>query len=102
MLPEPTLEIHPETAATLGIGEGDWVWIETYQSKERFKRKVKLAPNLHSKVVWANSHYFYPEKADFRDKLEPVINLAHTMEAPYDPIVGATYIRSVPCWIYKA
>jgi anaerobic selenocysteine-containing dehydrogenase len=102
MVPQPGIEIHPETAKTLGIDEGDWVWIETYQSKERFKRRVKLAPNLHSKVVWANSHYYYPEKTDFRDKLEPVINLAHTMEAPYDPIIGATYIRGVPCKIYKA
>jgi anaerobic selenocysteine-containing dehydrogenase len=27
--PDPLVEIHPETAASLGIAEGDWVWIES-------------------------------------------------------------------------
>jgi anaerobic selenocysteine-containing dehydrogenase len=102
MVPDPTLEIHPETAKNLSLNADDWVWIETYQNTERCKRKVKLAPELHPKVVFGHSHYFYPEKTILRERLEPVINLVHTMEPPYDPIVGATYIRGVPCRVYRA
>ncbi|MBW2000057.1 MAG: hypothetical protein JRJ29_19115, partial [Deltaproteobacteria bacterium] len=29
--------IHPETDGRLGIGEQDWVWIETRHGKARFK-----------------------------------------------------------------
>lgn len=101
-VPDPILEINPDTADDLGIDENDWVWIETYQNKGRCKRKVKLAPFLDPKVVWANAHYFYPEKTDLMDQLEPAISQVHTMEGPYDPIIGATYIRGVSCRIYKA
>lgn len=102
MVPDPVLEVHPETAKSLGINADDWVWIETYQNEERCKRKVKLVSDLHPKVVWGYSHYFYPEKTNLRDRLEPVINVVHTMDPPYDPIIGAPSIRGVPCRIYKA
>jgi anaerobic selenocysteine-containing dehydrogenase len=102
MVPDPILELHPETATSLDLNAGDWVWVETYQSGGRFKRRVKLEATLHPKVVWGYAHYFYPEKTKWHDMLEPSINLLHTMEPPYDPIVGATYVRGVPCRIYKA
>jgi anaerobic selenocysteine-containing dehydrogenase len=101
LVSDPTVEMHPETAKSLNLSADDWIWLETYQNTERCKRKVKLAPDLHPKVVFGHSHYFYPEKTILRERLEPVINLVHTMEPPYDPIVGATYIRGVPCKIYK-
>ncbi len=102
MVPDPIMEVHPEAARALGINADDWVWIETHQNKGRCKRKVKLAPDLDPKVVWGYSHYFYPEKTGLRDRLEPAINVVHTMEPPYDPIIGAPSIRGVPCRIYKA
>jgi anaerobic selenocysteine-containing dehydrogenase len=100
-VPEPTIEVHPETAKEWGIDEGDWVWIETHQNKNRFRRKAVLAPHLHPKVIWGHAHYFYPEKADLRERLEPNINLTHTIEGPHDPIDGAYQIRGVPCKITR-
>ena len=102
MVPDPILELHPGTAEGLGLNSGDWVWVETYQNRERCKRKVRLEEGLHPKVVWGYSHYFYPERQQWHGMLEPSINLVHTMEPPYDPIVGATYVRGVPCKVYKA
>lgn len=35
--PEPIVYIHPETAAELGIGEGEWVWVATKRGRIRQK-----------------------------------------------------------------
>ena len=101
-IPEPILEMHPDTARDMSIKEGDWVWIETHQNTPRFKRKVKFAPHLHTRVVWGNTHFFYPEKTNMDERIESNINLTHTLEGPYDPIDGATQIRGVPCRITAA
>ena len=98
-VPDPIIEVHPETAGDLGIKEGDWVWIETHQNRNRFRRKVVFAPQLHPRVIWGNSHFHYTEKKDLMERLEPNINLSHTLDGPLDPIDGASQIRGVPCKI---
>jgi anaerobic selenocysteine-containing dehydrogenase len=100
-VPDPIIEVHPETAEGQGIKEGEWVWVETHQNRKRFRRKVVLAPELHPKVIWGNTHFYYPEKSDLMARLEPNINLAHTLEGPLDPIDGASQIRGVPCRIIQ-
>ena len=50
---EPVIEIHPETAAGLGISDGEWVNVETVAGKIRLKAKYNNS--LHPKVVCA--HY---------------------------------------------
>jgi anaerobic selenocysteine-containing dehydrogenase len=57
--PEPTVEIHPETAKKLGIEEGNWVWIEGVRGK--LKRKAKLTPTLHPRMVHALHGWWLPE-----------------------------------------
>ena len=86
----------------LGMKEGEWVWIETHQNKNRFKRKVVFAPYLHPRVIWGNTHFHYPEKREMMERLEPNINLSHTLDGPLDPIDGAGVLRGVPCRIAKA
>jgi len=100
-VPDPIIEVHPETAEGLGIREGDWVWIETHQNRNRFRRKVVFAPQLHPKVIWGNAHFHYAEKKDLMERLEPNINLSHTLDGPLDPIDGASQIRGVPCRIIR-
>jgi anaerobic selenocysteine-containing dehydrogenase len=100
-VPEPIIEVHPETAVGLGIREGEWVWIETHQNKNRFRRKVVFSSQLHPRVIWGNSHFHYPEKREMMARLEPNINLSHTLDGPLDPIDGASQIRGVPCRIIK-
>lgn len=47
----------------------------------------------------SNIHFHYPEKRDLTERLEPNINMAHTLDGPLDPIDGASKIRGVPCRI---
>jgi len=48
---EPVVEIHPDTASSLGVLNGDWVNVETLAGKVRLKAKYNAA--LHPKVVCA-------------------------------------------------
>jgi anaerobic selenocysteine-containing dehydrogenase len=48
---EPFVEIHPDTAAGLGVGDGEWVNIETIVGKVRLKARFNGA--LHPEVVCA-------------------------------------------------
>ena len=57
--PDPTIEINPETAKELGIEDGNWVWIEGVRGK--IKRKAKLTPIMHPKMVHALHGWWLPE-----------------------------------------
>jgi anaerobic selenocysteine-containing dehydrogenase len=50
---EPVVEMHSDTAASLGIGDGDWVTVETAAAKVRLKATYN--DSLHPKVV--SAHY---------------------------------------------
>jgi anaerobic selenocysteine-containing dehydrogenase len=47
--PDPIVEIHPDTAADLGIAAAEWVILETVLGS--IKLKAKLNPSLHPSVV---------------------------------------------------
>jgi anaerobic selenocysteine-containing dehydrogenase len=49
--PEPVVEIHPETAAGIGVADGEWVDVETRLGKVSLK--AKFTASLHPKVVCA-------------------------------------------------
>ena len=57
---DPYVEIHPDTAAELGVDEGQWVWIEGVRGK--VKRKARLTPVVHPKIVMAPHGWWYPEQ----------------------------------------
>jgi anaerobic selenocysteine-containing dehydrogenase len=57
--PEPRLQIHPETAQKLGIGNGDWVWIES--PRGRIKQKCLYFEGIHPQVVHAEHGWWFPE-----------------------------------------
>jgi anaerobic selenocysteine-containing dehydrogenase len=48
-VPEPFLEIHPVAAQEQGIGNGEWIFLETRTGK--VKLKAKFNDSLHPKVV---------------------------------------------------
>ncbi len=43
LIPEPFVEVHPETAHTYGIADGEWVRVETWEGKVRLKAKFTEA-----------------------------------------------------------
>ncbi len=101
--PDPIMEISPEKAAELGIGEGDWVWIETPMGK--VKQKARLLEGLHRQVIHADGYWWFPE----REEAEP--SLFGVWEANIDSIVpdepgladyaGNSYFRGLLCRVYK-
>ena len=58
--PDPLVEIHPETAAGHGIGNGEWMWIENWMGRARYK--AKLTPVVPEWMIMASHGWWFPEK----------------------------------------
>ncbi len=58
--PDPVLEIHPDTARSLGIGDGEWVWVENWLGRCKLKAKVTLV--VPTWMVMAPHGWWFPEK----------------------------------------
>jgi anaerobic selenocysteine-containing dehydrogenase len=65
--PDPVLEIHPETARRHGVGGGEWVWVENWMGRARFR--AKLTPVVPPWMVMAPHGWWFPE----RPAAEPVL-----------------------------
>jgi anaerobic selenocysteine-containing dehydrogenase len=98
MNPDPLVEIHPATAAGLGIADGDWVWIET--PRGRVRMRARLFDGLQKDVVCAQHGWWFPEDAppDHGWKRSNVNMLFGGME--YDPDTGSESLKSALCRIY--
>ena len=98
--PVPRVEINPETASSLGIEQGDWVWIESKWGKVRQAADLfyGVAPN----VINAEHQWWFPEL----DQLGKGFDLSCINECvdrnAQDPIFGSVNIRAYPVKIYKA
>jgi len=99
--PDPVVLLHPQTAATLNILEGDWVFIETRLGKIR--QKVAFDVDLNMKVVVAAYGWWFPERNDLELSgwKEANINILTDNNPPYDPAIGSTNLRGFPCRVYK-
>jgi anaerobic selenocysteine-containing dehydrogenase len=100
--PDPIVLIHPETASCFGIGEGDWVAIETSQGMIR--QKSKLDANLNPRVIILSFGWWFPERKelDLLGWKESNLNILTSNHPPYEPTLGTTPLRAVPCRIYKS
>lgn len=99
--PDPLAEIHPETAARLGINEGDWVWIENSMGKVR--QRAKLTATIDMRVVNASHAWWYPEKEAAEPELFGVWDVNINQLVPLLPGrsgFGGNY-KSLLCKIYK-
>jgi anaerobic selenocysteine-containing dehydrogenase len=95
--PDPLVEINPETAARLGISDGDWVSVESPHAKVRLK--AKLFDGIAPDVVNAEHAWWYPEAAppDYRWK-ESCVNLLFG-DDHFDPDTGAEPLKCYMCRI---
>lgn len=102
-MPDPLIDIHPDTAKENGIAEGNWVWLETPQVKgERVKFKAKLNDGSHPKVVHAPHGWWFPEKpAPEHGCFDSNVNVVLTGDPPREPICGSVRTRGTLCKIYK-
>ena len=102
-VPDPVIEVHPETAQRKGIAEGDWVWVETPQIKgERVRLKVKLTSILDPRVVHAQHGWWFPENpAPDHGCFESNIDVVLSDDPPREDICGSVPLRGTLCRIYK-
>jgi anaerobic selenocysteine-containing dehydrogenase len=100
--PEPVINIHPETAAKLGIKEGDMVYIET--KRGRIKQRATFADWLDRRVVVVDDGWWFPEKgpSELYGWAESNINILTDHKPPYSPEMGSTNLRGILCKVFKA
>jgi anaerobic selenocysteine-containing dehydrogenase len=99
--PNPLLTIHPQTAASLGIANGDWVWIEN--SRGRFKQVAKLSYEIGEKTVHAEHGWWFPETEAAQPNLFGVFdsnpnNCTRVMQTGEGDIGSS--IKSMICKVY--
>jgi anaerobic selenocysteine-containing dehydrogenase len=104
--PEPLVEINPRTAQTLGIQNGDWVYIES--SKGKIKQKAVVTEIVHPQVVCSNHDFWFPEAPQTLPELGGVFESNHNLltyndpSQGYDPLNGTPQLRGFLVKVYKA
>jgi anaerobic selenocysteine-containing dehydrogenase len=95
--PDPTVEIHPETAAKHGIEDGDWVTIES--PRGHVKERAKLTDSIDPRVVVAEHGWWFPEIKNPGHGWDTAnINiLTDNSHESMDPVMGATNLRVLLC-----
>jgi anaerobic selenocysteine-containing dehydrogenase len=57
--PDPIAELHPSVAGPLGIGDGAWIFIENQRG--RIRRKARVTPIVHPRVISVPHGWWLPE-----------------------------------------
>ncbi len=103
--PDPLMDIHPDTAQKLGIGDGDWAYIETRRG--RIKQKARYNDGILPNVVNCQANWWFPEKAANEPCLSGVwesnANVL-TLDEPEacDELSGGWCNRALLCKVYQA
>jgi anaerobic selenocysteine-containing dehydrogenase len=102
-IPDPVVEMHPDTAKQLTIEDGDLVWIETPQVKgERVVFKARLTTDVHPRMAHARHSWWFPEKpAPEHGCFESNINVVLTDDPPREEACASVNTRATLCRIYK-
>lgn len=102
-VPDPLVEIHPDTAKQLQFEDGDWVWLETPQVMgERVRLKVKITDSIHPKMIHARHGWWFPEKpAPEHGCFDSNINVVLTDDPPREEICNSVRTRGLLCKVYK-
>lgn len=99
--PWPTVDINPKTAATKGITEGSWVYVENPWGKARFN--AHLTPIVQEKVISIDHGWWYPEKGP--EKMYDVWDCSVNSLIPNKEngkLGFGTHFKSMPCTVYRA
>jgi len=98
------MQIHPATAESLSINEGDWVWIET--PRGRVRQKAELSDGIDPGVVHAEHGWWFPELPGEEPWLHGVWESNINVVINDDPevcnqITGTWPLRTALCKVYK-
>ncbi len=102
--PHPVVQLHPDTARSLGIEDGDWIWIETIRG--RCRMKCSHFEGIHPQVVHAEHGWWYPELPGeepwLKGAWESNINVCTGDELERcDPKSGGWPLKTALCRVYK-
>jgi anaerobic selenocysteine-containing dehydrogenase len=102
LVPDPLIQIHPDTAKRHGIQDGDWVWVETPKVEgERVRLKAKTTTIIDPRVVHADHGWWFPEKpAPEHGCFDSNISVVLNDDPPRDPICCSVPTRGTLCRIY--
>ncbi len=100
--PYPTVEVHPKTAREQGISHGEWIWIENWMG--RVKYKAKLTAVVPEWMIMLAHGWWFPEKKPAEPSLygvwESNVNQLIPMHEQGKDGMGAPIKHSM-CKIYK-
>jgi len=100
---EPIVELNPDTASTLGLNDGQWVWIEGVYGK--CKRKLRCTPVIHEKIAMAPHAWWLPESEGAAPNLYGIwdINVNQLIPSGYNHPqtgYGGALTKTMLCKIY--
>jgi len=93
--PDPELDIHPDTAARLGIADGEWVFLAS--PRGRVEIRARYCDDLHRRVVHSPHGYWYGVKDGWKTLN---INMI-TADEPLCPVTGSVPIKALLCRVEK-
>jgi len=98
---DPEIIIHAETAGRYGIAQGEQVVVSTKNGS--IQLTAVLSDSVHPQVVMADYGWWFPEKGESSlfDWKKSNINVLTSGDPPYDPVLGTTAMRGIPCCIEK-
>jgi anaerobic selenocysteine-containing dehydrogenase len=102
--PDPIVQINPKTATELGIGNGDWVWIES--PRGRVRQKCQYFEGIDPRVIHTEHGWWFPELPGEEPWLhgawESNINVLTDDEPEHcNKINGGWPLRAGLCKVYK-
>jgi anaerobic selenocysteine-containing dehydrogenase len=102
--PDPLMQIHPETAAKLDIGEGDWARIET--PRGAIIMKTQITTGIDPRVVHAEHCWWFPEQPGAEPSLHGLwqsnVNVLTTDDLDAcDQITGSWPGRALLCRVSR-
>ncbi len=99
--PDPLTDLHPDTAAKIGVCAGDWIWVENMRGK--CKQRVRINPSLKPNTVRSEHGWWFPETEGAEPNLFGVfdsnINNLTVQGVTGPTLYGAPYANQI-CKIY--
>ena len=98
-MPDPIVQMNPETAQEAGLKEGDWIYIETRMGQ--IQQKLALDRDVDPRVVYAAFGWWFPEEpSNFMQWDKSNVNILFDSE-PEEPATGSLELRGMPCRAFK-
>jgi thiosulfate reductase / polysulfide reductase chain A len=101
--PDPLVYVHPETAGSHGLEEGDWILLETPAGRERCRLKVSVTEDTMPDILTTGMGWWEPGSAAAHlGALDINVNAVLGYRGRKDPMSGSVDTRGVPCRFTRA